>query len=164
MTDSAGSSARRGPFFSDGGSEGKVRRILLERRSSPRAASGGGIASRRLPLEDLAGRLERNRGLLGAARPHLERAAGALAGVPWVLYLVDREGIVLWSSGPSAETLEESGALPGVDWSERAAGLNAAGNALQENETVFAAGSSRGSPSWRRYSALAVPIRGPGGD
>jgi PAS domain S-box-containing protein len=107
---------------------------------------------------DLERRIRENAEILEAARPHLEWVATMLADIGAVVYLADRDGIILWSAGPSQDLRDEAGASPGRDWSEDAVGINAAGNALGLDEPVYAVGSERGEPPWRRYSAMAVPL------
>jgi PAS domain S-box-containing protein len=107
---------------------------------------------------DLERRVRENAEILEAARPYLEWVATVLGDIGAIVYLVDRDGIILWSAGPSQDVLDEAGAFPGRDWSEEAVGTNAAGSALASDESVYALGCEQGDPPWRRYSAMAVPL------
>jgi PAS domain S-box-containing protein len=81
-----------------------------------------------------------------------------------VVYLVDHDAVVLWSTGSSPALVEEASASPGSKWSEGFVGTNAAGSAVATDEPVFALGFDQGEPPWRRYSAVAVPLHGREGE
>jgi hypothetical protein len=60
------------------------------------------------------------------AIPHLKWLSEWLANILHVVYLVDRDGIILFSTGNYGDA-DPSGLSPGYDWSERTMGTNGAG-------------------------------------
>jgi PAS domain S-box-containing protein len=152
----------RNPLSSARLSRGAFRRIRLgspaSTPSEAAARDSDSASLRQVTPADLARRIRENAEILEAAQPHLEWVASVLSDISAVVYLVDREGVILWSSGPSPDLLDEAGATPGRDWSEEAVGMNAAGCALAADEPVHAAGFEQAAASWRRYSAMAVPL------
>src|SRR5579871_5093825 len=82
---------------------GCLRRVILDSWSRSRAAGVDPAPPRfqpnRVGDDDLERRLETDADLLAVARPHLMWASTALSQVPHVVYLTDREGIVLHSTG-----------------------------------------------------------------
>ncbi|HVE38477.1 MAG TPA: PAS domain S-box protein [Planctomycetota bacterium] len=152
----------RNPLSSARPSRGAFRRIRLEASapaSSETASRDSDSASlRQVTPADLERRILQNAEILETARPHLEWVVRVLSDIGAVVYLVDREGILLWSAGPSQDLIDEAGANPGRDWSEEAVGPNTAGSALAADAPVYGVGGEQGEPSWRRYSAMAVPL------
>ncbi len=150
----------RNPLSSTRPSRGAFRRIRLEApaASQPAAHDSDSASLRQVTPADLERRIRENAEILETARPHLEWVARILSDIGAVVYLVDREGILLWSVGPSQDLIDETGATPGRDWSEEAVGANTAGSALAADAPVYGVGCEQGEPSWRRYSAMAVPL------
>src|SRR5579859_2440852 len=136
------------------------RRIDLDQPSM--GASGDDARDRatprKVPLEQLERLSHRSGALLAAAIPSLEWVANVLTDLEAVVYLVDREGTVLWSAGPAPRLVEDAFASPGCNWLEGALAPNAVAEALAGDEPIYAAGSDRERPSWRRFTTLAVPV------
>ncbi|WP_213955617.1 helix-turn-helix domain-containing protein [Variovorax sp. dw_954] len=82
---------------------------------------------------------ERNRGLVAAARPVLDRLARAIADTGYFAILTDARGVVIDARGlpPNAERAATNIARVGVDLSERAVGTSAIGAALSELQPVW---------------------------
>ena len=145
----------RNPLSSAKPRRGAFRRIRLAPSAS--GPSKSAPCPKVTPAE-LDRRVRENSEILEAARPHLEWVATLLSDIGGIVYLADRDAIILWSAGPSQESLEEAGASPGRDWSEETSGANAAGCALAADQSVYAVGNEQEGESWRRYSAMAVPL------
>lgn len=107
---------------------------------------------RRVSDEELRRRLDRSVELVRIARAHLDWISLSLTRVAHVVYLVDRDGIVIHSVGTSPKVLEEACLLPGHDWSERAMGTNGAGTAVASGKPVAIVGDDHYSVSWRGYT------------
>ena len=86
------------------------------------------LTFRRLSEEDLQLRQQANANLMKVAIPHLEWLSAWLANTPHIAYLVDRDGIVLFSTG-NYDNADAFGLTPGYDWSERMIGTSGAGRA-----------------------------------
>lgn len=112
---------------------------------------------------------ERNRALLAAARPVIERLSRAIADTRYFAMLTDADGVVV-----------EVGALPdgtdaatrharnigrvGVDLSERAIGTSAISTALAEQESVWLHRGEHFFEDTAVYSCAGAPLFGPRGD
>ena len=138
--------------------------MRLVRPESPSAERSGLGTPPRISADELQRRLEESAVLLRSARPHLEWIAAQLPAQGGVIYLVDHDAVVLWSSGTSAALVEEAAASPGTGWSEKTAGSNAAGSAIAADEPLLALGSEDAHPAWHRYDSLAVPLHGRDGE
>jgi len=102
-------------------------------------------------------RSEANADLLALAQPHLEWASTALTQVPHVVFLTDRDGIVLHSTGTHPHP-GDLGLVPGHDWSERALGTNGAGTALAANQPVAVVGPEHFNRWLHSCACTAAPV------
>jgi len=93
----------------------------------------------RVPDEELRARLASNAAWLAIAEPHLEWLTKAFKHIPHVVYVTDRDGIVLSSAG-SDSLIARFALFPGYDWSEATMGTNGAGTALVANQPVAVVG------------------------
>jgi signal transduction histidine kinase len=123
----------------------RSRPVILESWERSRI-SGVDPESKSVPLrtvsqEELQRRLRINKGLLAASIPHMEWLGEALGNVPYAVYLIDPEGIVLSSNSNSPEIQQTFGILPGSDTSERIIGTNGPGTALVINQPITVVGS-----------------------
>jgi signal transduction histidine kinase len=118
---------------------------------------------RRVSPEDLERRLKANGELLEIARPHAEWLTALLGQVPHVVSVVDRDGVVLASTGTAPAPREACGRLPGYDWSEVAMGTNGAGTALAADQPVAIVGPRHFCQVWHDATCVAAPIHGPDG-
>ncbi|WP_437872424.1 ATP-binding protein [Sorangium sp. So ce363] len=118
---------------------------------------------RRINDEELARRLERSADLVGAAIPHLHWAAALLRASEPAVYVVDGDGIVLYSVGTSRSMMETFGLLPGFDWSERAMGTNGAGTAIAANRPVAIVGPEHFASAFDDCTCTGAPIHAPDG-
>ncbi|MBI3945370.1 MAG: hypothetical protein HY321_05590, partial [Armatimonadetes bacterium] len=106
---------------------------ILEARSTwwrGPAADLLGDNSNRVSGDELSRRMAANAGMLAAARPHIDGLAALLARVPHVVYLTDRDGIVLHAAGSTPHAAAVAASLPGLDRSRRTATPSAAGIVL----------------------------------
>lgn len=119
---------------------------------------------RRVSDTELEQRLRNNAGLLAAATPHLEWLTATMTTIPHVVYLTDRDGIVLHAAGNMTESeISQCGLLPGYDWSESAMGTNGAGTAIASNQPVAVLECDHYCRAWHRASCTAAPIHDPEG-
>jgi transcriptional regulator of acetoin/glycerol metabolism len=117
---------------------------------------------RKVSKYELAARLDLNRNLLAAAKPRLETFSGQLSGIQHVLYVLDSDGIVLFSAGE--ERLRQTyGLQSGYDWSERQMGTNGAGTALATGQPLTVMGEEHYCELFRAVTCMAAPIIGPFG-
>jgi transcriptional regulator of acetoin/glycerol metabolism len=112
---------------------------------------------------------ERNRALVLAARPVLERLSRAIADTRYFAILTDAEGIVVDVGALPNGTDEASRharnlARVGVDLSERAVGTTAIGAALAERESVWLHRGEHFFDATGVYSCAGAPLFGPRGD
>lgn len=114
---------------------------------------------RRVPRGELQARLDEAQGLLAIVRPHLDWIAQAMAPVAHVVYVADRDGIVLESRGTDERMQEEYGLLPGYDWSEGRMGTNGAGTALESGRPVAVFGEEHFLKPFKGFICVAAPIR-----
>lgn len=106
----------------------------------------------RVPDGEIRERIRGNAELIRLSRRHLEWVSFSLRNISHVVYLVDRDGIVLHSVGNSPKILEEAGLLPGYDWSERTMGTNGAGTAIACGRPVAIVGDEHYSVRWRGFT------------
>ncbi|HEX6536094.1 MAG TPA: PAS domain S-box protein [Gemmatimonadaceae bacterium] len=118
------------------------------------------VTPHRVPDDELQRRLAANAELIELARPHLEWLSAACGAIPHVAYVVDRDGIVLHSTGTDAESMRAIGLLPGYDWSEAAMGTNGAGTALVTGEPVVVEGAEHYTRPFHAYTCTGAPVRG----
>lgn len=148
-------------------SSGGVRDIIFASWGRSRAAGVNpepdGLPLRRISDDDLSCRLRDNQELLSVAIPHLEWATLCMTRVPHVVYLTDRDGIVLHAVGnhPARESL---GLIPGYDWSETTMGTNGAGTALATEHPVAVIGPEHYSRPFQDCTCTGAPIHSPDGE
>lgn len=120
------------------------------------------VQFRRISDSDLHARLLENEHWLSIARPHLEWLASTFRLMPHVVYVTDKQGIVLHSVG-SDEIIQSYGLSPGYDWSEAAMGTNGAGTALVADQPVAVVGPQHWVNSFSDCTCTAAPIHGTDG-
>jgi hypothetical protein len=118
---------------------------------------------RRVEPSELKVRLDRSQDLVNVAGPLLAGFSTALGAVEHVIYLTDRDGIVLCSVG-SRDSMLAYGLLPGFDWSEQRMGTNGAGTAIATNRPVAVIGPDHYQLPFRDATCLAAPIHSPRGE
>jgi transcriptional regulator of acetoin/glycerol metabolism len=112
---------------------------------------------------------ERNRALVAAARPVIERVSRAIADTRYFAVLTDAQGIVV-EVGPLPDGTDASTryarhiARVGVDLSERAVGTSAISTALTEQESVWLHRGEHFFEDTSIYSCAGAPLFGPQGD
>ncbi|RRH91248.1 GAF domain-containing protein [Variovorax beijingensis] len=112
---------------------------------------------------------ERNRALVSAARPVIERLSRAIADTRYFAVLTDADGIVI-DVGPlpdgtdTASRYARNIARVGVDLSERAVGTSAISTALAEQESVWLHRGEHFFEDTSIYSCAGAPLFGPRGD
>ncbi len=146
--------------------EGPLRSVIL--KSWQRSRDYGidpmpnQLALHPISQEDLQRRVDLNRELVDIASLHLSWISSSLAQIHNVLFLVDRDGIVLYATGNDSRMREAFHVLPGYDWSERNMGTNAAGTALSENQAIAVAGPEHFIQLFHGYTCTGVPIHASG--
>ena len=112
---------------------------------------------------------ERNRALVMAARPVIERLSRAIADTQYFAVLTDAAGIVV-DVGPLPDGTDAASrharniARVGVDLSERAIGTSAISTALTEQESVWLHRGEHFFEDTSVYSCAGAPLFGPRGD
>ncbi|WP_437712816.1 ATP-binding protein [Sorangium sp. So ce448] len=142
-----------------------LRRLVLDSWERSWAAAVDPVRPpfRRINDEELARRLERSADLVRAAIPHLHWAAALLRASEPAVYVVDGDGIVLYSVGTSPSMMQTFGLLPGFDWSERAMGTNGAGTAIAANRPVAIVGPEHFASAFDDCTCTGAPIHAPDG-
>ena len=112
---------------------------------------------------------ERNRALVAAARPVLDRLSRAIADTRYFAILTDADGIVvdvgaLPNGSDAAARHARDIARVGVDLSERAVGTTAIGAALAEQASVWLHRGEHFFEDTSIYSCAGAPLFGPQGD
>jgi len=111
---------------------------------------------------------ERNRALVSAARPVLDKLSRAIADTHYFAVLTDAEGVVIdvgalpGGSDPAARHARDIARI-GVDLSERAVGTTAIGAALAERESVWLHRNEHFFDDTGIYSCAGAPLFGPQG-
>jgi transcriptional regulator of acetoin/glycerol metabolism len=145
---------------------GCLRLVILDSWGRSRAAGVDPEPPRFQPSrvgdDDLERRLEADADLLAVAGPHLVWASTALSQVPHVVYLTDRDGIVLHSTGTGPQR-RDLGLLPGSDWSECTTGTSGAGTALAANQPVAVVGPEHFNRWLHDCTCAAAPLHAPDG-
>jgi PAS domain S-box-containing protein len=143
----------------------QVRPLIEDSWTRCRAAGVDPESNRlhRVSPGELDARLHASRQLLAVAPLHLDWISATLAGLAHVLYLTDRDGVVLYSTGTDPETQREAGLVPGYDWSEARMGTNGAGTALACGHPVAVAGQEHFVRAFHGCTCTAAPVRGPDG-
>jgi transcriptional regulator of acetoin/glycerol metabolism len=121
------------------------------------------ISLRRVEPSELKVRLDGNQDLVNTAGPLLVGFSAALGTLRHVVYLTDRDEIVLFSVGDRDSKLVY-GLLPGFDWSEQTMGTNGAGTAIATNRPVAVIGPDHYQLPFRDATCLAAPIHSPRGE
>ena len=142
--------------------DGDVAPAILASWHRSRDAGVDPHAPRFVRVDDLDLRLAHNRQLIAVAQPHLAWATRRFA-TGHVIYLVDRDGVVLEAMGEPADLRERAQRIPGVDWSEPAMGTSGAGTALATREPVVVHGSEHWCRAWHDTSCCGCPVRGSDG-
>ncbi|MDQ0586924.1 helix-turn-helix domain-containing protein [Variovorax paradoxus] len=112
---------------------------------------------------------ERNRALVSAARPVIERLSRAIVDTRYFAVLTDADGIVV-DVGPlpdgtdTASRYARNIARVGVDLSERAVGTSAISTALAEQESVWLHRGEHFFEDTSVYSCAGAPLFGPQGN
>ncbi|MET3443687.1 transcriptional regulator of acetoin/glycerol metabolism [Variovorax paradoxus] len=112
---------------------------------------------------------ERNRALVAAARPVIERVSRAIADTRYFAVLTDADGMVV-DVGPLPDSTDTASrharniARVGVDLSERAVGTSAISTALAEQESVWLHRGEHFFEDTSVYSCAGAPLFGPQGD
>lgn len=147
--------------------EGLLRDVIVEswRRcvNGKGAIPGDPVSYHRVSDEELKLRMQGNADLISVAKPHLDWIAATLSTVQHVVYLVDRDGIVLLSTGNNGQLREDFGLTPGHDWSEARMGTNGAGTALVANKPVAIIGPEHFREAFHNCTCTAAPIHGSDG-
>ncbi|MEJ1126495.1 helix-turn-helix domain-containing protein [Variovorax sp. CCNWLW225] len=112
---------------------------------------------------------ERNRALVAAARPVIERVSRAIADTRYFAVLTDADGVVV-DVGPLPDGTDTASrharniARVGVDLSERAVGTSAISTALAEQESVWLHRGEHFFEDTSVYSCAGAPLFGPQGN
>jgi transcriptional regulator of acetoin/glycerol metabolism len=167
--------ARRELIHGEGSrSRGSVRIEPWIARSWERCIEAGRQPQQRVDFEPV-GRsavrevAERNRALVVAARPVIERLSRAIADTQYFAVLTDAAGIVV-DVGPLPDGTDAASrharniARIGVDLSERAIGTSAISTALTEQESVWLHRGEHFFEDTSVYSCAGAPLFGPRGD
>jgi transcriptional regulator of acetoin/glycerol metabolism len=112
---------------------------------------------------ELECRLYKNQELVDAATPLITAFSLDKNAVQHVVYLTDRDGIVLLSRG-NDQVMLVYGLCPGFDWSERTMGTNGAGTALATDSAVAVIGPDHYQLPFQEATCLAAPIHSSSGD
>lgn len=142
--------------------EGAVRSVILD--SWTRCLRAGVTAEpahvtlRRVGEADLRQRLEENRELIEITQRHVCVISSFLEPLAHVMYLVDREGIVLYAQGSDPDSMQDLGLLPGYDWSEHTMGTNGAGTALATGQPITVIMSEHFIRHFHDSTCIAAPI------
>ena len=116
----------------------------------------------RVDDDDLQRRQQANSDLIQVARPHLNWLSAWVASTPHIVYLVDRDGIVLFSAG-DYDNADVFGLTPGYDWSERRMGTNGAGTAIAANRPIAVFGPEHITEPFRGFTCMGAPLHDPEG-
>ena len=126
-------------------------------------ALDGQIHLRRVSDPELEERLRDNRDLIDAATPLMTAFSSDRDAIQHVVYLTDKDGIVLLSRG-NHQVMLAYGLCPGFDWSEKTMGTNGAGTALATDAAVAVIGPDHYQLPFREATCLGAPIHSGTGD
>lgn len=126
------------------------------------ATTAEDVKFHRVDDDDLQRRQQASSDLIQVARPHLKWLSAWLADIPHIVYLVDRDGIVLFSAG-NYDNADVFGLMPGYDWSERTMGTNGAGTSIVANRPVAVFGPEHISEPFRGFTCMGAPVHNPEG-
>jgi len=116
------------------------------------------ILLRRIDGDELERRLRAECVLVETAESLLREFSQSMEAVEHVVYMTDRDGIVLCSAG-NHQTMIVYGLMPGFDWSENTMGTNGAGTALATGRPVAVIGPDHYQLPFREATCLGAPIR-----
>jgi PAS domain S-box-containing protein len=108
--------------------------------------------------------LRDNEQLLSIARPIIRKVTGELAGVPGIVLLADRHGVLLQVSGDAwirDLAANRSGVIEGSCWEESVAGSNGLGSALGKRQPVHVYSSEHFCEGWHTWTCAATPLLDP---
>ena len=114
------------------------------------------LAMRCVTAAELERRTGASAALVALAKPHLEWLTTTQGGEAHVAAIVDREGVVLWSTGTAS--LAETLATPGFDHSEGALGTNGAGSALATGIATGVEASEHFMTALHGLTSAAAPL------
>lgn len=134
----------------------------LRSKAAGVATAADAVKFHRVDDDELQRRQEASSDMLQVARPHLRWLSAWLTGVPHIVYLVDRDGIVLFSAG-NYDNADAFGLRPGYDWSERTMGTNGAGTAIAADRPVAVFGPEHISEPFRGFTCMGAPVHDPEG-
>jgi PAS domain S-box-containing protein len=112
---------------------------------------------RRVSDAELAAILEDNRELIEVAKPHVDWISAFLTGIEHVVYITDRNGIVLYSVGDLSHS-EELHLSPGHDWSEETMGTNGSGTAIAADCPVAIVGADHFATAFDNCTCTGAPL------
>ncbi|WDT75162.1 MAG: ATP-binding protein [Candidatus Manganitrophus sp.] len=136
------------------------RSVILEswQRCRAHGVNPEQVLFQRIAEETLQRRLESNRELIEIAALHLNWISSSWTRLPHVLFLIDREGIVLYVTGNDLPLREKLHLIPGYDWSERQVGTNGAGTALSADQAVSIIEMEHFARPFHAYTCTGAPI------
>jgi transcriptional regulator of acetoin/glycerol metabolism len=115
------------------------------------ATAADKVVFHRVGDADLRHRQLVNKDLMQAAVPHLNWLSAWLAKIPHVVYLVDRDGIILFSVG-NYDNADAFGLTPGFNWSEQVMGTNGAGTAIAADRALAVIGPEHISEPFQGFT------------
>ncbi|HZR45152.1 MAG TPA: GAF domain-containing protein, partial [Candidatus Manganitrophaceae bacterium] len=118
---------------------------------------------RQVVEEELQRRIEANRELIEISSLHLGWISSSWARLPHVLFLVDRDGIVLYVTGNDRPLQEALHLIPGHDFSERQVGTNGPGTALASDRAISIIQEEHFCRPFHEYTCTGAPIHADGG-
>jgi len=136
------------------------RSVILEswQRCRAQGVNPEQVLFQRIAEETLQRRLESNRELIEIAALHLDWISSSWTRLPHILFLIDRDGIVLYVTGNDPELREKLHLVPGYDWSERQVGTNGAGTALSADQAVSIIEMEHFARPFHAYTCTGAPI------
>ncbi|WP_168061666.1 ATP-binding protein [Candidatus Manganitrophus noduliformans] len=136
------------------------RGVILEswQRCRAQGVNPEQVLFQRIAEETLQRRLESNRELIEIAALHLDWISSSWTRLPHVLFLIDRDGIVLYVTGNDSELREKLHLIPGYDWSERQVGTNGAGTALSADQAISIIEMEHFARPFHAYTCTGAPI------
>jgi DNA-binding transcriptional regulator YdaS (Cro superfamily) len=134
----------------------KMNAVIIDgagERTTRRAAQ-----PKRVTPASLSARLASNSRLLAISVNAFEKLSKKLDRIPHVLSVLDRDGIVLYSTGTTGMARREH-RLPGADWSKDIRGLSSAARALAAGVPVAVVGAFDLAGTEEPSIRLACPVR-----
>ena len=118
---------------------------------------------RQVAEEELQRRIEANRELIEIASLHLDWISSSWTRFPHALFLIDRDGIVLYVTGNDPPLQEALHLIPGHDFSERQIGTNGPGTALASDQAISIIQVEHFCRPFHEYTCTGAPIHADGG-